>query len=81
MLKKGARVGFYQPALQWIAATTAVDDSTQTVGSSRSASGYAWSDERVCLYPTAYDEQVVSLVSVLQAEPLKSGPLTQPLRL
>ena len=38
--------------------------------------------ERVCLYPTAYDEQVGQPgLYVLQAEPLKSGPLAQPLRL
>ena len=38
--------------------------------------------ERVCLYPTAYEETVNQPgLYVLQAEPLKSGPLAQPLRL
>lgn len=38
--------------------------------------------ERVCLYPTAYDEQAGQPgLYVLQAEPLTSGPLSQPLRL
>ena len=38
--------------------------------------------ERICLYPTAYQEQVGQPgLYVLQAEPLQSGPLNQPVRL
>ena len=38
--------------------------------------------ERICLYPTAYTEQVGQPgLFVLQAEPLQSGPLSQPVRL
>jgi len=38
--------------------------------------------ERICLYPTAYQEQTGQPgLYVLQAEPLQSGPLNQPVRL
>lgn len=38
--------------------------------------------ERICLYPTAYQEQAGQPgLYVLQAEPLQSGPLSQPVRL
>ena len=38
--------------------------------------------ERICLYPTAYQEQTGQPgLYVLQAEPLQSGPLSQPVRL
>ena len=38
--------------------------------------------ERICLYPTVYQEQGSQPgLYVLQAEPLESGPLSQPVRL
>ena len=38
--------------------------------------------ERICLYPTAYQEQAgLPGLYVLQAEPSQSGPLSQPVRL